>query len=108
VDIYEHDNAIVVKADVPGVKPENVSVEIAGNVLTIAADVEEEKEEKRQGYHLKERRTGSFRRVVSLPPGADANKAEASFVNGTLTVTIPKSEASKPRSVQIKTKATKA
>ncbi len=104
VDLYETKDHVVVQAALPGIKPEQVDVTITGNTLTIRGEQKEEKETKEAEYIRRERRTGSFTRSVALPEGLDASKAEAEFENGVLTLRVPKSEASKPKTVKVKTK----
>lgn len=104
LDMYETDDAIVVEATIPGVKPEEIDVQLAGNVLTIKGERKEEKKEKKAAYIYQERSYGSFCRSVTLPIEVDADKAQAEFKHGVLTLTIPKSEAVKPKSIKITTK----
>jgi HSP20 family protein len=104
VDMYETADHVVVKAALPGVKPEEVEVTITGSTLMIAGESKEESEIKEKDYLRKERRYGSFSRSVTLPSGLKADKAEASFENGMLTLQIPKSEESKPKSIKVKPK----
>jgi HSP20 family protein len=97
VDIVEKDNAYEVTAELPGMDEKNIEVKFGSGGLTIKGEKEEEKEEKRKGYHLHERRFGSFERYFAVPEGVDADKIEASFKKGVLTVTLPKKpEAQKP------------
>ena len=91
VDIAEKDNAYEVTAELPGMDEKNVEVKYSDGMLTIKGDKEEAKEEKKQDYHLSERRYGSFQRLFSVPTGVDGDKIDASFKNGVLTVTLPKS-----------------
>lgn len=104
LDIYETENEVVVKAAVPGLKPEDIDVTIAGDTLSIKGETQEEKEERGKNYLRRERRYGAFSRAVSLPAGLQADKAEASFEDGMLTLTIPKAEEIKPKSIKVKTK----
>ena len=104
MDIYQRPDALVVKVDLPGVKPEDVEITIQGNTLSVRGEVKQEEEVKGEDYLVQERRYGSFVRSVTLPEGLAPDKAEASFENGVLTITIPKAEEAKPRTVRIKTK----
>lgn len=105
VDIYETDNGIVLKAAVPGVKPEDLDVSITGDVLTIKGEYKEEQEpQQKRNYIRQEHRYGSFSRTLTLPAAVDANKIQASFDNGILTLEMPKKEAVKPKSVKITAK----
>lgn len=109
INMYQTDREVVVKAALPGVKPEEVDVTITGDTLTIKGETKSDEAVKHQNYLYEEHRYGAFRRSLALPDGLEADKAEAVFDQGVLTLTIPKSEATKPKSVKIKAKkATKA
>ncbi len=105
LDIYHTDNAMVVKGSLPGVKPEDVDITITGDTLTIRGESKEDKEVKRDDYLCREHYYGTLSRTVTLPDGLDIDKAEASFEDGVLTLTIPKSEEQKPKQIKIKAKA---
>jgi HSP20 family protein len=92
----------VVKAELPGVKPEEVDVSVVEDVLTIKGEHREEKEEKETSYLRRELSYGSFARSVRLPTSVDSNKAEAVFENGVLTLTLPKAEEVKPKQIKVK------
>jgi len=97
VDIAEKDNAYEITAELPGIAEKDVDVKLAGGVLTIKGEKKSEKEEKKKDYVLSERSYGSFERSFGLPDGVDAEKIDAMFKNGVLTVTLPKKpEAQKP------------
>ena len=102
VDVAENDAAYVVTAELPGAKKEDVSLELHGDVLTIRGEKRSEREEKNERRHLVERTFGSFERSFTLPQNADGDRVAATFKDGVLTVTIPKTEAHKPRQVDIK------
>ena len=104
VDVHESDDDLTVRASIPGVKPEDIDISITGDTLTIKGETREEKEEKTGNYHLRERRYGAFQRTVSLPTQVNADKASAEFENGVLTLTLPKVEEVKPKSITIKAK----
>ena len=104
IDVYETKDNVVVKASLPGVKPEEIDVTITGNTLTLRGESKEENEVKEENFIRKERRYGSFSRSVTLPDGLKSDQADASFENGMLTLKIPKSEESKPKSIKVKTK----
>ena len=104
VDMYHTANDVVVKATLPGVKPEEVDITITGDNLTIKGEAKAEEEVKREDYLHQEYRYGAFSRSVTLPSGLDTDKAEANFDNGILTLTIPKSEQVKPKSIKVKAK----
>ena len=104
VDMYETDDEVVVKASVPGVEPEEIDVKVVGNVLTIKGERKEEKKEEKASYIYLERNYGGFHRSVTLPTEVDVDKAKAEFEHGVLTLTLPKSETVKPKSINITTK----
>jgi HSP20 family protein len=101
MDIYETDGEVVAEVELPGVKPENINVEVKDNVLRVEAKAEEKKEEKGKGYYKKEMGARYFKRAVSLPTEVIGEKAEAEYTDGVLKVTIPKA---KPKKVEKKIK----
>jgi HSP20 family protein len=107
LDVYETDDSLVVKTSIPGVKPEDVDINIKGNVLSISGESKEEEEVKEENYLRRERRYGSFSRTLALPEGVDADKAEADFEDGVLTLTIPKAPEAKPKTITVKSKSKK-
>ena len=104
VDMYETDEAIVVKTAVPGIKPEALNVSIVGDTLTIRGETKAEEEIKKENYIRRERRCGSFCRSLVVPPSVMADEAEAEFENGILTLTLPKAEEVRPKAIKIKAK----
>jgi HSP20 family protein len=104
VDMYQTDNDVVVKATLPGFKPEEIQISVTGDTLTLKGETAAEKEVKEATYHLQERRFGSFSRQVTLPSSVIADRAKADFDNGVLTLTLPKSEEVKPKTITIKAK----
>jgi len=105
VDMYQTDNEIVVKAAVPGAKADDVQINVTGEVLTIKGEFGEKEEEvKEKAYHLRERRWGMFERTIALPTDVIADKAKAEFENGILTITLPKAEEVRPKTISIKTR----
>ncbi len=104
MDVIEDDDNIVVKAELPGFKSEDVDVRVEGDLLTIRGEYHEESEKKEGQYHLKERRQNSFSRSIPLPVGVDADKAKAEFEHGVLTLTLPKNEDAKPRRISVTAK----
>jgi HSP20 family protein len=103
VDVYEEDKAFFVKAELSGMKPEDVHVSVENDVLTIKGERKLENEEKREGYHRIERSYGQFTRSFSLPKTLDAANLEAEMTDGVLKVRIPKRTAPEPKRVEIKT-----
>jgi len=104
LDVHESNDDVTVQASIPGVKPEDIDISITGDTLTIKGETHEEKETKDGSYHLRERRYGAFQRSISLPTLVKADKAQAVFENGVLTLILPKVEEVKPKSIKIKTK----
>jgi HSP20 family protein len=94
VDIVEKDNAFQVTAEMPGMDEKGVEVKLENGVLAISGEKREDKEENDKGYHLQERRYGSFERRFAVPDGVNVDKIEANFKNGVLTVTLPKTQES--------------
>lgn len=90
VDMTEKDGQYEITAELPGMDEKNVEVKVANGVLTIKGEKSEEKQEEKKDYHLSERRYGSFQRSFRLPDGVDADKIEAKFSKGLLTVKLPK------------------
>lgn len=102
VDMTETETEFEVKVDLPGLKPEEVKVELRNGELWITGERKEEKEEKDKTYHRVERRHGEFRRVLPIPAEVNEERIEARFENGVLTVTIPKAETAKPKVIEVK------
>ncbi len=105
VDVAETDKAYEVTAELPGMDEKSIEVKFADGVLTIKGEKQEEKEEKKKDYHLSERSFGSFQRAFQVPDGVDADKIEASFKKGVLTVTLPKSTETQKAAKKITVKA---
>lgn len=105
VDIYEDADKVGIKASMPGVKPEDIDINITPNSVTIKGTTESEKEVKDENFIRKERYYGTFTRTIALPTGLKIDKAEATMANGVLTLEIPKAEEVKPKTVKIKAKA---
>ena len=104
IDMYHTDNEVVVKASIPGIKAEEVQINITGDVLTLKGEVKQEEERQDKAWHIREQRFGSFERSVALPTAVKTDKAEAVFENGVLTITLPKADEVKPRTISIKPK----
>lgn len=102
VDILENENELVLKADLPDVDLKDVDIEIENGTLTLKGERKfERKEGGKEGYHRIERSYGAFMRCFALPDSVDTDKVKADYKNGVLTVTLPKKEIAKPRSVKI-------
>jgi HSP20 family protein len=95
VDLKETETEITLKADLPGVKKENLDVQVTPEAVTLKSESSEEKEEKGEGYYCRERAWGGFERTIPLPVEVKADKAKAKFADGVLEITIPKSEAAR-------------
>jgi HSP20 family protein len=104
IDLYQDADEVVVKAALPGLKAEEVHISITADVLTLSGDFKQETEQKDVTYHIREHRLGMFERSVMLPTEVQTDKAKADFENGILTITLPKAEAVKPKTITIKVK----
>ena len=101
VDIFETENSIVLKAELPGVDPKDVEVRVEDNTLYLKGERKFEKETKEENYHRIERSYGSFARSFVLPNSMDAEKVAAEYQDGLLTLTLPKREEAKPKTIKI-------
>ena len=101
VDISENEDGIVVSAEVPGMKKEEISISIQNNVLILKGEKQKEEEKKEHNYHRIERAYGSFQRSFSLPATVDANKVKAAYKDGVLKIELPKKEEAKPKEISI-------
>ena len=102
VNVREEKDGYVITAALPGVRPEDVQIELTSNTITISGETSDEQEVDEGEYVRRERRFGRFYRMLELPVEFNADKAEASFENGVLTLRVPKSEATKPKQVPVK------
>jgi HSP20 family protein len=102
IDLVEGENEFTVTVDLPGLKPEEVKVELKGDSLWITGERKEEKEEKGKTYHRIERSYGEFRRVLPLPSAVKEGAIEAKFTDGMLKVTLPKAEEAKTKHIEVK------
>ena len=101
MDLVETDDHYVLKADLPGMTEDDVTIEFEDRTLTVSGERKSEHEEKKDGFHRVERSFGSFSRSLTLPQGVDPEAVTANFVNGVLEVSIPKPEVRKPRRIEI-------
>jgi len=104
IDMYQTKDEVVVKASVPGLKPEEMDVSISGDVLTIKGESKHEEKVEQDQYIYQERRFGQFCRQLVLPVQVKSDKAQARYENGVLTLRLPKAEEAKPKSLKIKVK----
>lgn len=105
IDVNETDKELVVTAELPGVDPKDVDLELTGDLLTLKGDKKAEQETRESGRHVVERSYGSFTRSIRLPFEVESDKAKASFDKGVLTVTLPKPESARKSSRKIEVKA---
>ena len=104
VDIYETEDELVLKADLPEVDLKDIDVRVENQTLTVAGERKFEKKDNTKGFHRIERNYGSFVRSFAVPNTFDTEKISAAFKNGVLTVTLPKKEAAKPRQIKVEVK----
>jgi HSP20 family protein len=101
VDIYDHDDKIVIQAELPGMEKKDMHVELKGRVITLSGERSQEKDVKEENFLQKERVYGKFSRSFSLAEGLDPDKIEADFRDGVLKIEIPKPEAKKPKKIAV-------
>jgi len=104
IDMYQTPDEVVVKAALPGLKPDEVQINVTGDILNIKGEVKQVEEKKDKSWHIREHRWDAFERSVRLPTGVISDRAKADFDNGILTITLPKSEEVKPRTITVKAK----
>ncbi|MGH2581954.1 MAG: Hsp20/alpha crystallin family protein [Anaerolineales bacterium] len=104
VDMYQTDNDMVIEAAMPGIKSEDVDIQVTGDMVTIKAERKEEKERNDATYHLREQRYQSYARSLMLPVPVKADKANAEVKDGVLHLTLPKAEEAKAKTITIKAK----
>ena len=101
VDIYETENELVLKADLPDVDPKHVGIQLENGTLTLKGERRFEEQKNGRGFHRIERGYGTFVRAFSLPDTVDGEKVKADYKNGVLTVTLPKKELAKPKTINV-------
>ena len=102
VDIYEDENSVVVKAELPGMDEKDIEISVDDSTLLIRGEKKTEEEFKEENYHRIERAYGTFQRVLSLPTSVDTDKVEAVYKDGVLEITCPKLEDVKPKKIEVK------
>lgn len=102
LDLSETDKTVEVRADLPGLKAEDIDIQVSQNTLTVSGERKEEKEEKGRSWHRVERKYGTFSRTVPLPCEVDQEKIDASYKDGVLTVTLPKGASAQTRKIKVK------
>jgi HSP20 family protein len=107
IDMYQTDSEVVVKAALPGIKADEVQINVTGDttapVVTIKGEMKQAEEKKDKAWHIREHRWGAFERSVRLPTGVISDRAKADFENGILTITLPKAEEARPKTIAVKT-----
>lgn len=104
VDMYQTENDVVVKATIPGIQPDDLHINVTGDVLSIEGEIRAETEAEQASYVVRERRFGRFSRQIGLPAPVKCDKAQAEFEHGVLTLTLPKVEEVRPKQIPIKVK----
>jgi HSP20 family protein len=102
LDMRETESDVIVDVEAPGFKPEEVDISVTDQTLTMRGEKKSETEEKKGDYHVSERSYGSFSRTVKLPAAVDADQATAQHKDGVVTITLPKTEKSKPKKIEVK------
>ena len=102
LDVAETKDAYRIDVEVPGLKPEDIEVTVDQGMLTIQGERRSEEESRDRQYHRIERRYGAFRRSITLPSGVDASRVEATYDNGVLRLTVPKTEAAQPKRIEVR------
>jgi HSP20 family protein len=101
VDIFETDNELVLKADIPGVDQKDIDIQLENGTLSLKGERKFERDEKNKGFHRQERSYGSFVRYFTVPETIDSENVKADFQAGVLTVTLPKKEIAKPKAIKV-------
>ena len=104
VNIWTNDDGQLISAEMPGVHPEDIDIDVTGDALSISGERKPDKVAEEAHFHRRERTYGSFSRTIQLPFIADTNKVEASFINGILMISLPRAEADKPKKITVKSK----
>ena len=102
IDISETKDAIIVRAEIPGMDAKDIEINLTGDVLTIRGEKKQETEEKDENFHRIETRYGAFQRAIRVPVSVDAEKIQAKYEKGVLKITLPKKEEAKPKHIEVK------
>lgn len=102
VDMYEVNGEIVIKTNLPGVKPDDIEITLKGDRMTIKGDFRSEDDDMRDDVHILERHYGKFQRTITLPENIDSDHVDALYEDGVLTLSLPKSEESKPKQISVR------
>ena len=103
INVTEDSDGYYVRAELPGIRPEELDISVTGSNLSISGERKIADEDGEAKYHRRERESGRFSRVISLPGLIDQEKVEASSADGVLTIRLPKAEAAKPKQISVKT-----
>jgi HSP20 family protein len=104
IDVVEHDGKIEVKAELPGMKKDDIKVTVKDNMLSVSGERKQEKETKEKTFHRIERSYGKFSRTITLPTAVDADRIKATYKDGILNITLPKPESIKPKQIDVEIK----
>ena len=104
INIWMNEEGQIITAEMPGVLPENIDIDVTGDALSISGVRKPDEVAKEARYHRRERSYGSFSRTIQLPFMVDTNQVEASFKNGVLLLSLPRAEADKPKKITVKSK----
>jgi HSP20 family protein len=104
IDLLQTEDEVIVKASLPGLGAEDVHISVTADVLTLSGEFKQDEERKDATYHIREHRFGAFERSIMLPTDVQTDQAKADFTNGILTINLPKAEAVKPKTINIKAK----
>ncbi|MBN2386298.1 MAG: Hsp20/alpha crystallin family protein [Anaerolineales bacterium] len=104
LDLYQTKDQVVVRASLPGMKSDEVEIAITGDLLSLKGEFKDKQESQDKTYHLRESRYGAFERTLRLPTEVESDKAKAEFEDGVLTITLPKAEAVRPKTITVKAK----
>lgn len=107
MDVIESDKEVTIRVDLPGLKPDDVKVEVEDNTLSVSGEVGDTVEKEGERYHYRERSYGAFQRSVRLPSTVDTDKVEATFENGVLNIVLPKLPHAQPRQITVKANSKK-
>jgi HSP20 family protein len=102
INIWTNDNGQFITAEMPGVHPDDINIDVSADALSISGERKPEEAVKEANYHRRERSYGAFSRTIQLPFIVDTNKVEANFKNGVLMISLPRAEADKPKKITIK------
>lgn len=102
IDVSETDDTITVKAEIPGMKKEDIDITVSEGLLTLSGEKKADHEEKGESYHVRESRYGAFRRSIRLPAEVESDQIDAGYQDGVLTVTVPKGEGAKRKKIEVR------